>query len=498
MDETRYHILVENSRDLIYHFRLYPTAGFEYVSPSSTSLTGYTQQEYYADPQLGYKLIHPDDRSILNEVIQSRAIPANPLVLRWIRKDGLVIWVEQQVAFINDAAGSLTAVECSARDITERMQRSFEFEAIVAIGASMRHAATRSELVAIILQRCLEMLDAQGIALVVRDPFSGKTVIEQGCGLLAPTAGVCLPGEANLAGLTGSNTAFQANHTGLAGIVFASLPQATQIPFMTYAPLVVQQELTGVMFVVHECEITAAQIRLLTTVNEIAANALQRTTLSERASHYTHQMAIAGELGLMLAKTLDLSAIYALAGQFMRAMLPGIHGLIVALLDPSSSFLNCVYGYTDGQEIDVAALPPAPLAPPGQGMQSQAVHTRRPVIIADMDELRKQMQLAIFVGDNDKDPRSGLFVPMISYDRVIGVVNVQSYIPNRFSQQDAEVMTLVSNTTAVAIETHACFGDCRHPTRNCWRPMMLPSPAGPLLSTCATMKPKVTACALLI
>jgi PAS domain S-box-containing protein len=450
--ESFFRFLVVNSRDLIYYIRIRPTPVYEYVSPSAVYVTGYSPEEFYKDPRLVHKIIHPDDRHILEEVILSKVAPEHPLVLRWIRKDGGMIWVELQISQVRDEAGSLIAVGCTARDITEREQHKYELEAIVAIGASMRQAASRDELLGIILQRCLQMLNAQGVALAVRDPFSGKTIIEQGCGVLESASGLCFPPEANLAALASLTQSYQASSPGLGGTVYALLTPAPADQHVTCSPLVIQNELIGVMLVVHECEIHAAQIRLLTTVNEIAASALQRTTLSDQAAQYTRQMATAGELGLMLAKTLNLPTIYAYAGQFMRAMLPDIAGLFVSLFDPLKEMLTCVYGYGDGEEIDSTSLPPIPLELPGKGMQSRAVRSRHAIIVADIAEERKHLQVDIVVGEQDRVTRSGLFVPMLSKDKVIGVVSVQSYLVNRFTQQDVEVMTLVSNTIAVAIE----------------------------------------------
>jgi putative nucleotidyltransferase with HDIG domain len=92
------------------------------------------------------------------------------------------------------------------------------------------------------------------------------------------------------------------------------------------------------------------------------------------------------------------------------------------------------------------------LSPIGTGNQSKAVHTRRPVIIGDMTDERKRTQVDVLIGAPGPTTLSGLFVPMLSKDMVIGVISVQSYQANRFSKQDAEVLTLVGNTTAMAIE----------------------------------------------
>jgi PAS domain S-box-containing protein len=49
-------------------------------------------------------------------------IPLHPVALRWVRKDGRVIWTEQRNVPICDDSGNLIAVEGMARDITEQKQ----------------------------------------------------------------------------------------------------------------------------------------------------------------------------------------------------------------------------------------------------------------------------------------------------------------------------------------------------------------------------------------
>lgn len=118
--ERRFRLIAEHAQDLIYRIRLHPDRQFEYVSPSATKITGYTPEEHYADPELGYKLVHPDDRAKLQQAAQAPS--DEPLVLRWVRKDGRVIWMEQQNTPIYDDAGRMTALEGIARDITARKE----------------------------------------------------------------------------------------------------------------------------------------------------------------------------------------------------------------------------------------------------------------------------------------------------------------------------------------------------------------------------------------
>jgi PAS domain S-box-containing protein len=115
--EERFRLLAENAQDLIYRYRLKPTPGFEYVGPSATAIIGYTPEEHYADPGLVYKIVHPGDRHLIDEVLRS---PESLITIRWLRKDGGVIWIEQRIKAIYDGAGELVAIESIARDVSER------------------------------------------------------------------------------------------------------------------------------------------------------------------------------------------------------------------------------------------------------------------------------------------------------------------------------------------------------------------------------------------
>lgn len=118
--EKKFRLLAQNAQDLIYHYELFPERGFSYVSPAALPITGYTPEEHYADPDLGVKIVHPEDRHLLQSLSEGKVNPEEPLVLRWLRKDGKIIWTEQRNVPIYDETGRLVALEGIARDITER------------------------------------------------------------------------------------------------------------------------------------------------------------------------------------------------------------------------------------------------------------------------------------------------------------------------------------------------------------------------------------------
>lgn len=127
--EARFRLLAEQAQDLIYRYRLRPDPGFEYVSPSATTITGYTPEDHYADPFLGFKLVYSDDRPLLERLLNDTGAANGPLTLRWERKDGAIIWMEQVNQLICDETGQPVAIEGIARNITERKQAEEELRA---------------------------------------------------------------------------------------------------------------------------------------------------------------------------------------------------------------------------------------------------------------------------------------------------------------------------------------------------------------------------------
>ncbi|NQV14315.1 PAS domain S-box protein [bacterium] len=114
----RYERLVTNAMDIIYRFKFYPNPHFEFISSAVTSIAGYTPEEHYQNPMLGLQIIHEDDRPSLEDFISGH-VPEQPHTVRWLHKNGAIVWMEdrQTPIYEND---KLIAVEGIARDITER------------------------------------------------------------------------------------------------------------------------------------------------------------------------------------------------------------------------------------------------------------------------------------------------------------------------------------------------------------------------------------------
>lgn len=119
--EERFRMLAEKAHDLIFRLEYLPHKRFVYVSPSSKLITGYSPDEFYSNPDLLDEIIHPNDGHIIEDHISNLANITRPIVVRLISKNGKIVWTEQKNVYIFNNTGNLSATECVARDITDRM-----------------------------------------------------------------------------------------------------------------------------------------------------------------------------------------------------------------------------------------------------------------------------------------------------------------------------------------------------------------------------------------
>lgn len=127
--EERFRRLAENASDLVFFYQMHPVPKFEYVSPSVVAFNGYTPEDHYNDPDLIYKSVHPDDRYMFKTMGQNIR-PVTTIWLRFVHRDGHVIWTEQRFRYIFDNDGAVVGIQGIIRDVTERLEMQKQIEYI--------------------------------------------------------------------------------------------------------------------------------------------------------------------------------------------------------------------------------------------------------------------------------------------------------------------------------------------------------------------------------
>jgi len=103
--------LTKNAQDLIFRYEVTPPPGFTYMGPATTIITGRTPDEFYTDPDLLLKITHPDDQQLLLDIEQGGDVKKHLVELRWMHKNGSLVWVELRSVPIVDSKGRVIAIE---------------------------------------------------------------------------------------------------------------------------------------------------------------------------------------------------------------------------------------------------------------------------------------------------------------------------------------------------------------------------------------------------
>jgi len=130
-----------------------PDGRFVYVSPSCARITGYSADEFIQDPQLFTRLVHPDDREILEgHRNQERNDPgAHRVTYRIVHRDGRERWIAHVCQRIYDPSGVWLGWRGSNRDITDHKQA----------GDALRESQAKLQALFTILPVGISILDAE-------------------------------------------------------------------------------------------------------------------------------------------------------------------------------------------------------------------------------------------------------------------------------------------------------------------------------------------------
>ena len=118
--ETKYRIVSENTYD--WGYWISPEKTFIYLSPSCKRITGYDADEFLADPNLMYSIIHPEDQPLFlsHRAEAEKQFQSDEIEFRIIRNDGTVRWIGHICQPVFDNEGNFLGTRASNRDVTKR------------------------------------------------------------------------------------------------------------------------------------------------------------------------------------------------------------------------------------------------------------------------------------------------------------------------------------------------------------------------------------------
>jgi two-component system, cell cycle sensor histidine kinase and response regulator CckA len=178
--------------------------------------------------------------------------------------------------------GQLVKMVGNIMDITERKQHEQEQEAIVAVSAALRQAQSQADMLPIVVDQLLVLLHAEAAALALHDPADDTAVIKEARGEFGTSLHVRLPLDKSVSGAVIRSgepfvtTNLQQNTTFYRADLRGTIEAAACVP------LLVQKQAIGVVWVGRQNPFSPAELRLLTAITDMAANAIHRSALYEQ------------------------------------------------------------------------------------------------------------------------------------------------------------------------------------------------------------------------
>ena len=218
------------------------------------------------------------------------------------------------------------------------------------------------------------------------------------------------------------------------------------------APLVAEGATLGVIVVqsydtnhLH----TQADLDLLAFVGQHIGSALSRVRAIEETRQRNAELALVNEIGLALGSQLEYDAIIELVGERLRQMFDA-RSMYIATYDEATQMISFPYEIDEGVRLQTDPFAFGP------GLTSIVIRTRKPLRIglsADAEALG-----SINIGT---DSNSWLGIPIISGDRVIGVICLEAVEPNAYDESDERLLSTLASSMAVALESARLFDETK-------------------------------------
>jgi putative nucleotidyltransferase with HDIG domain len=221
-------------------------------------------------------------------------------------------------------------------------------------------------------------------------------------------------------------------------------------------PLIFGQELIGVL-VINETSnspriFTQEDSRILSLVASATAGLVYNTHLLEQTKMYGQQMESVNSLGRAMAESLDLNEIYDRLCQAAIELVSETDEIIISNYDSESSSIEIVYAVKLGADRELIKLAiPVKTSFPNDALL-KVIQSGR--LITENHAEKTSISPENTTEDRNDPPSksSAIYIPMLAEGEVLGAIQLVSNEKSEFTKTEADLLTLVANTAAVAIQ----------------------------------------------
>lgn len=369
-----------------------------------------------------------------------------------------------QVSFFRFKTENSFMAGSISRDITECKQRERELESIVTVSAALRMAHTLDEMLPSLLNETLDVMNATQGAIWLYDPIKDelRTVLTRGWDY---TGTHSIPPEKPGEGINGLVFATGKPYVSREIHLDMHLPEIVRqwtppgVGGVT-VPIRSEDRLIGTfnVNVTLPREITPDEIRLLTTLSEIAGNAIQRTRSYEKTQRDVRRFAALHSIDVSINSNDNLDKTLNLLLEQVIDLL-NVSAADILLFNPYTLTLE----YSAGKGFRSRAIEKSQLRL-GEGYAGRAALQRRIFNSADLRAVGSEYSRKELLAHEEFVTYFG--VPLITKGKVIGVLDIfnrSSFLPD---SEWLEFMEALASQAAIAIDNATLFDDLQRSNIN--------------------------------
>ena len=193
---------------------------------------------------------------------------------------------------------------------------------------------------------------------------------------------------------------------------------------------------------------TPAELRLLLGLGHQIGMAVENSYLVQQTARRSEEVHILNEIGRALSSTLDLDSLLERICSEMRRLV-GEGSFFIAFDEPKTAEIRFEIEVADGERL------PKRSRPAGNHLVEHVLRTRQPLLIRD--HYREETQRLGFVPL--RQVGSMCAVPVILYDRAVGVMEVHSPRERMFDEGHVELLRVLASEAGIAIENARLFSE---------------------------------------
>jgi len=194
-----------------------------------------------------------------------------------------------------------------------------------------------------------------------------------------------------------------------------------------------------------------SDLRLIQTLANAMSVALQNAVSFKAEQERVAELQIINSIQQGLAAELDFQAIVDLVGDKLREVFK-TPDLGISWFDEQANLIHYLYTYEHGKRLKSAAQPPRK-----GGIFETELKTRKPIIINNVADAMKLNAAAM---DGTDQAKSGVIVPIISSDRVLGDISLENYErENAYGESELRLLTTIAASLGTALENARLFDE---------------------------------------